>query len=57
MSKTVIDQLAARMTGIQLAAKFSENALYAAHMAHPEIDALREGFLAAYVNKIVKEPA
>lgn len=50
--ETVIDTLAAKMTGISLAKKYSVDALFKAHSEHPEIPALREGFLAAFCNEL-----
>jgi hypothetical protein len=52
---TVIDDMAAKLTGIDLAKRYSEHALYTVHMAHPEIAALREGFLCAAVDRICAE--
>jgi len=54
---TAVDIVAAKITGLDLAAKHSADVLYAAHMAHPEVLALREGFLAAQVNDIVTRQA
>lgn len=50
---TVVDILAAKLTGIELAKHYSADALYSALIAHPEIPSLREGFLAAQVRVII----
>lgn len=52
---TVIDDLAAKMHGAALAKVHSADALYVAHMEHPEIASLREGFLTAFCNGLLKK--
>lgn len=53
--ETVVDILAARLTGLELAKRYSEDALWKAHMANPEVRALREGWLASRVDYLCHE--
>jgi hypothetical protein len=52
---TVIDEFASRLTGMGLAKKYSEDQLYAWHMARTDVAAFREGFLCAAVDRICAE--
>lgn len=51
--RTAWDDVAARITGMKVARKYTEAQLWEAHNAHPEIASLREAWLTKYIDTVL----